>query len=96
MAIAAVALYPLQLWLIPKLQMKVNLLGKERVARVRRLSERIGETVQGVQEAHAHDNSNFMLTDFSDQLYWIYGVRERIYRKKFVIKFHFYLMLKYI
>ena len=87
MAIAAVALYPLQLWLIPKLQMKVNLLGKERVARVRRLSERIGETVQGVQEAHAHDNSNFMLTDFSDQLYWIYGVRERIYRKKFVIKF---------
>ena len=57
------------------------------MARVRRLSERIGETVQGVQEAHAHDNSNFLLTDFSDQLYWIYGVRERIYRQKFVIKF---------
>ncbi len=87
MAAAAVALYPLQLWLIPKLQRRVNLLGKERVARVRRLSDKIGETVQGVQESHAHDNSNFVLTDFSTQLYWIYGVRERIYRQKFVIKF---------
>ena len=87
MAMAAVALYPLQLWLIPKLQVKVNLLGKERTARVRRLSDKIGETVQGAQEAHAHDTSNFVLTDFSNQLFWIYGVRERIYRKKFVIKF---------
>ena len=87
MATAAVALYPLQLWLIPKLQRRVNLLGKERVARVRRLSDKIGETVQGVQEAHAHDTSNFVLTDFSNQLFWIYGVRERIYRQKFVIKF---------
>ncbi len=87
MATAAVALYPLQLWLIPKLQRKVNLLGKERVARVRRLSDKIGETVQGVQETHAHDTSNFVLTDFANQLFWIYGVRERIYRQKFVIKF---------
>jgi ABC-type multidrug transport system fused ATPase/permease subunit len=87
MATAAVALYPLQLWLIPKLQKRVNLLGKERVARVRRLSDKIGETVQGVQETHAHDTSNFVLADFSNQLFFIYGVRERIYRQKFVIKF---------
>ena len=87
MAMAAVALYPLQLWLIPKLQHKVNLLGKERVARVRRLSDKIGETVQGVQETHAHDTSNFVLAEFANQLFWIYGVRERIYRQKFVIKF---------
>lgn len=87
MALAAVMLYPLQVWLIPKLQRKVNMLGKERVRRVRRLSDRIGETVQGVQEIHAHDTSNFILTDFADQLFGIYRVRERIYRQKFVIKF---------
>ncbi|MDP6343486.1 MAG: ABC transporter ATP-binding protein, partial [Alphaproteobacteria bacterium] len=87
MAAAAVMLYPLQVWLIPKLQRRVNLLGKERVRRVRRLSDRIGETVQGVQEVHAHDTSNFVLTDFANQLFSIYGVREQIYRKKFVIKF---------
>ena len=47
MALAAVALYPLQGYLIPKLQRRVNLLGKERVRLVRQLSDRIGETVAG-------------------------------------------------
>ena len=42
MAGAAVALYPIQLYLIPRLQMRVNALGKERVRLVRRLSDRIG------------------------------------------------------
>ena len=51
MALAAVALYPLQGYLIPKLQRRVNLLGKERVRLVRQLSDRIGETVAG--ELHA-------------------------------------------
>ena len=44
MALAAVALYPLQGYLIPKLQRRVNLMGKERVRRVRELSASIGET----------------------------------------------------
>ena len=87
MALAAVMLYPLQMWLIPKLQRRVNLLGKERVRRVRRLSDRIGETVSGVQEIHAHDASNPVLADFSNQLDGIFNVRYRIYVLKFVIKF---------
>lgn len=87
MALAAVMLYPLQMWLIPKLQRRVNLLGKERVRRVRRLSDRIGETVQGVQEIHAHDASNPVLADFSNQLDGIFNVRYRIYVLKFIIKF---------
>ena len=87
MALAAVLLYPLQVWLIPKLQRRVNLLGKERVRRVRKLSERIGETVSGVQEVHVHDTSNYVLTDFATQLGEIFEVRYRIYKQKFVIKF---------
>ena len=87
MGLAAVALYPLQMYLIPKLQRRVNLLGKERVQLVRRLSERIGETVQGVQEVHTHDTSNLELANFTDRLGSILDVRYRIYRMKFVIKF---------
>lgn len=87
MAAAAVALYPIQLYLIPRLQMRVNALGKERVRLVRRLSDRIGETVQGVPEIHVHDTSRFVLADFSDRLGQIFHVRYRIYRQKFVIKF---------
>ena len=87
MALAAVSLYPLQVYVIPKLQRRVNRLGKERVRLVRRLSDRIGETVQGVQEAHTHDTSNYERAIFSRQLGDIFAVRYLIYRKKFVIKF---------
>jgi ABC-type multidrug transport system fused ATPase/permease subunit len=87
MAVAAVALYPLQLYIIPRLQMKVNLLGKERVKLVRKLSDRIGENVQGVVEIHAHDTAQLELADFSSRLGVIFKVRYQIYRKKFFIKF---------
>lgn len=42
LGLAAVALYPPQVYLIPRLQRKVNLLSKERVQTARQLSDRIG------------------------------------------------------
>ena len=87
MALAAIALYPLQAYFIPKLQKKVNLLGKERVRLVRYLSDQLGESVSGVEEVHAHDSSGYMRALFSNQLGKIYDVRYRIYLLKFVIKF---------
>ncbi len=87
MAVAAIALYPLQAYFIPKLQKKVNLLGKERVRLVRILSDQLGETVSGVEEVRAHDGSNYMRATFSNQLGKIYDVRYRIYLLKFIIKF---------
>ncbi|MBT7032849.1 MAG: cyclic nucleotide-binding domain-containing protein [Rhodospirillaceae bacterium] len=87
LGLAAIALYPVQGWLIPKFQRKVNALGKERVQAVRRLSERIGESVTGAGEIHANDTSQFELADFSDRLGKIYNIRFDIYKKKFFIKF---------
>ena len=68
LGLAAIALYPIQAWLIPKLQRKLNQLKKKRVVLVRKLSERIGEVVNGVQEIHAHDTSQLELADFSERL----------------------------
>ncbi|MEQ8666144.1 MAG: ABC transporter transmembrane domain-containing protein [Rhodospirillales bacterium] len=87
LGLAAIALYPVQAWLIPILQKKVNMLGKERVRTVRKLSERISETVAGVSEIHAHDTAQFELADFSNQLATIFGIRLKIYKLKFFIKF---------
>ena len=87
MGLAAISLYPIQAYLIPKLQRQVNLLGKERVRNARKLSERIGETVSGAHEIHAHDTSQYELADFGDRLGILYGIRVDIYRKKFFIKF---------
>ncbi|MBT6276115.1 MAG: ABC transporter ATP-binding protein, partial [Chromatiales bacterium] len=87
LGLAAISLYPVQAWLIPKLQRKLNQLKKERVVLVRKLSERIGEMVAGIQEVHAHDTSQLELADFSERLGDIYMVRNQIYKQKFLIKF---------
>ena len=87
MAAAAIALYPIQFYFIPKLQRRVNQFGKERVRLVRSLSERIGESISGVEEVHAHDTSAFELAQFSGRLGDIYDVRLKIYIWKFSIKF---------
>lgn len=87
MALAAVALYPIQFYIVPKLQRHVRALGKERIKNQRKLSDRIGETVTGVLEVHTHDNSNRMLADFTKRLGVSYWIRVEIFQRKFVIKF---------
>lgn len=87
MAVAAVALYPIQFYFVPKMQAKVRALGRERIKNQRRLSDRIGETISGVPELHTHDGSNRMLAEFARRLGAIYWIRVEIFQRKFMIKF---------
>ena len=87
LGLMALVFYPVQGFVIPKLQRRVNMLGKARVRAVRKLAERIGETVSGAQEIHANDTSHFELADFSYRLGTIFHIRFEIYRKKFFVKF---------
>ncbi len=87
MGAASILLYPIQGYIIPRLQKRVNLLGKARVREVRKLSEKIGESVSGIQEIHANDTAQFELADFSQRLGTIFTIRFQIYNKKFFIKF---------
>jgi ABC-type multidrug transport system fused ATPase/permease subunit len=84
---AAIALYPFQIYVIPKLQRRVNELGKQRVQNVRRLSDHIGESAAGITELHAHDTARYELSRFAARLGAIYWIRYDIYRNKFFIKF---------
>ena len=87
LGVAAIALYPVQMWLIPKLQRKLNARKKERIRLARALSERIGEVVTGIREIHTHDTSRLERTDYTERVGEIYRVRVLIYRLKFFIKF---------
>lgn len=87
LGLAAVALYPPQIYIIPKLQMKVNALAKRRVQTVRKLADGVGESVSGVTEIHAHDTSHYERAKISKKLGTIYGIRFEIYKRKFFIKF---------
>ena len=84
---AAVSLYPFQLYVIPRLQKRVNELAKERVAVARNLAGRIGETVSGITEVHANDTSHYERAHISQHLGKIYQIRFAIYKRKFFIKF---------
>ncbi len=87
LGLAAIALYPPQLYLIPKLQRRVNALAKQRVQAVRKFADKVGESVSGISDIHANDTSHFEKAHASDRLGTIYHIRYDIYRKKFFIKF---------
>ncbi len=87
LGLAAVALYPAQIYVIPKLQAKVIALGRRRVREVRSLADKIGESIGGVTEIHAHDTSVYERADITRRLDRIYLIRYEIFRRKFAIKF---------
>jgi putative ABC transport system ATP-binding protein len=87
LGLAAVALIPIQGYIIPRLQKKVNALGKQRVQNVRRLADHLGESVSGITEIHANDAAKLELSRFGDLLGTIYDIRYDIYQRKFFIKF---------
>jgi ABC-type multidrug transport system fused ATPase/permease subunit len=87
LGLAAVALYPPQVYLIPRLQRKINALSKERVQTARALSDRIGESVSGSAEIRGNDTFHLEAADISDRLGTIFGIRVDIYRRKFFVKF---------
>jgi putative ABC transport system ATP-binding protein len=87
LGLASISLYPIQGYVIPKLQRKVNLLGKARVRTIRRVADRVAETTFGVGDIHAHDNARFQMATFSHLLGTIYDIRFEIYQRKFFVKF---------
>ena len=87
LGVSAIALYPLQMWLIPKLQKKVNALSKQRVQAVRKLADRINDTISGITEVHAHDTSRLERADIGNRLGDIYEIRYSLFKLKFFIKF---------
>jgi len=84
MGVAAIALYPAQIYLIPKIQKKVNALQRDEVVAVRHISERIGEVVAAVQEIHGHDTSQYELKDFSRRLDGVFDLRVQIGSKRYM------------
>ncbi len=85
--LAAVALIPVQAWLIPKLQRQINLLNKKRIQEVRILAAQIGENAAGASTLRANGGWRYRRAMISDQLGRLFGIRFEIYQKKFFMKF---------
>lgn len=87
LGLAATALYPIQLYIIPKLQKKIVALGRRRVQEVRALADNVGESIGGVVEIHAHDTSAYEKAGIAARLDRIYTIRYRIFILKYLMKF---------
>lgn len=77
---AAITLLPVQLAIIPKLQHRVNLLARERVAEVRRLGGELGD------QAVLAEKENGRFREVGGSLKRIEIIRRRIHRTKFFMK----------
>ncbi|HZU90768.1 MAG TPA: ABC transporter ATP-binding protein, partial [Stellaceae bacterium] len=86
LGLAAVALYPLQGYLIPKMQRRIRALGRQRVRMMRHLADRIGEAIAGRVEIRANDGAAYQLAGFAARLGEIYDVRLEIYNRKYFVK----------
>ena len=87
LGLAAVALFPIQGYVIPKLQRKVNLLNRRRVRTVRQVADRVQESATGITDILSNDNIKLELTGFAHLLGTIYDIRFEIYQRKFFVKF---------
>nr|WP_174820058.1 cyclic nucleotide-binding domain-containing protein [Ruegeria arenilitoris] len=85
--LAAVALIPLQAWLIPRLQRQINLLNKRRIQEVRVLAAQIGENAAGAATLRQNGGWRHRRALISDQLSRLFSIRFEIYQKKFFMKF---------
>ena len=87
LGLAAVAMIPVQAWIVPRLQRKINQLNKKRIIEVRALSEHIGETVNGADDLRANGGIMYALALFSRRFGDIFNIRLEIYKRKFFLKF---------
>ena len=60
--LAAIALIPLQAWIIPLLQRQINVLNKRRVKEIRKLAADIGETAAGVADIRTNGGLRYRMS----------------------------------
>ena len=84
---AAVSLYPIQAFIIPKLQAKIVRLNKQRAANTRVLADTIGEAVNVIPEIHTNDTARWHMAQVAGRLYQNTVIRLQLFKRKFTIKF---------
>ncbi|MEL6197427.1 MAG: ABC transporter ATP-binding protein, partial [Pseudomonadota bacterium] len=87
LGLAAVALYPIQAYVIPVLQQRIVRLNKARVANSRALADRLGESIGNIAELRANGTARWHLAQVSGRLHENTRIRYRLFERKFTIKF---------
>jgi putative ABC transport system ATP-binding protein len=87
LGVAAVALFPIQAYVIPKLRREVLELSRQRVHEVRRFSTRLGDAVAMAREIRTNAAGAYELGSLDRYLGRLLEIRYRLFRRKFFVKF---------
>ncbi len=87
LGLAAIILFPVQAYVIPKIQRVVIGLNRSRIRNTREMTSEISETVQGAEAMRLSGARAWHLARMSDRLYTNFRIRYRIFVLKFAIKF---------
>ncbi|MEM9197863.1 MAG: ABC transporter transmembrane domain-containing protein [Pseudomonadota bacterium] len=87
LGLAAIVLFPVQAYIIPKIQRVVVRLVQRRIRNVRQMTTDISETVTGIEEMRLADARQWHLARLSERLYFNFNYRYRIFLLKYAIKF---------
>ncbi len=80
LGLAAIALFPLQAMMVPKLQHRMNAESRRRIAHVRLFAGHLSESISGVREIHSNDTSVFERARASDRLGVLFRIRRTLYK----------------
>ncbi len=87
LAALSFVLYPLQIFLVPKLQQRSNEANRYRVKISRSISGNIGEVITGVHEVHGHAGYGLESDKFADQAQSLMDANVRMNGYRYGIKF---------
>ena len=85
MGVAALSMYPLQMYLIPQLQNTINGLQRSEALAVRRISDNVGNIIANSAEIHGNDTARYELAKVSKRLQVIFDLRVNISTKRYVV-----------
>jgi ABC-type multidrug transport system fused ATPase/permease subunit len=87
LGLGTVALYPLQVLVIPRLQAKINVLSRERIGLLRNVADHIGNTVSTLPEVRGQQRDDADMQTMDAALAKLRETRYEIFRQKFLLKY---------
>ena len=87
LGVATFVVVAFQAWLIPLLRKRLIELQRQRQIAARKFAGRLGEIVEGIQETHTNDTTNYHRAEISNILSNLFFIRFELFQRKFMVKF---------
>ena len=87
LGLGTIALYPVQAWLIPRLQAKINSLSRDRIRLMRAVADQVGDTFSSLAEIRSQRSAAVQIQAMDASLSKLRAIRYEIFERKFRLKY---------